>query len=147
MINQPNTQMHRFLLLFLCVIAVHHTFAFCIYNTSKHASLFIWQFPLNTGANVFKRFKREDLKPGESACCPYTVYDCVKSGNKEDIVDFAFHAKVNGIQSDSFTLTVPGGGWLNVNGDDRFDLSYEAFNPDGSSFKPQYLKGVHYAFN
>lgn len=39
--------------------------------------------------DFYRRFKREDLKPGESACCPYTVYDCVKSGNKEDIVDFA----------------------------------------------------------
>ncbi|KAG1144689.1 hypothetical protein G6F37_012260 [Rhizopus arrhizus] len=86
----------------------------------------------------------QTLMPGENACCPYTTSDCVRSNGRNDLVKFSMFVLVNGMASTHFTMTLPGGGWLDLNGDKLGDLQYQAYYADGSPYETLYVKEESY---
>ncbi|KAI8327112.1 hypothetical protein EDC96DRAFT_451172 [Choanephora cucurbitarum] len=119
--------------IFLLAMPVH---SYCIYNKvqAEGVNYRIRQTPGNAGLNYFARFSRSELKPGESACCPWTVKDCVKSGGQNDVVTVAYRCMQGGMIGKPSVVDVPGGGWIEIHGDWRHEL-VKSFNPDGSPFE------------
>ncbi|KAI8641339.1 hypothetical protein BD408DRAFT_346324 [Parasitella parasitica] len=78
-----------FTLLICLVCVLTRVQGFCIYNYSKDTTFHVRQEPLNTGGTYFSRFQVKSLGPGEKACCPYTSFDCNRSGGVDDQIQIA----------------------------------------------------------
>ncbi|RCI02559.1 hypothetical protein CU098_010514 [Rhizopus stolonifer] len=124
---------YLFLLPFLMFVS-----AFCVYNDSEEVSFYIHQQPSNRGANVFKAFKRESLKPGQNACCPYTTYDCAEHTSQEEIITLRLKTQhPSGHYDFFFEVSFPAGGWIQFTGKEDSIRAY-AYDAHGQS--------VDYAF-
>ncbi|KAI8326968.1 hypothetical protein EDC96DRAFT_569938 [Choanephora cucurbitarum] len=86
--------------------------SYCIYTRYKQ-KVSIIEFARH---QAMLTISRSELKPGESACCPWTVKDCVKSGGQNDVVTVAYRCMQGGMID-----------W-------RHEL-VKSFNPDGSPFE------------
>ncbi|KAI8366517.1 hypothetical protein BD560DRAFT_424880 [Blakeslea trispora] len=109
--------------------------SYCVYNMveAEGVNYRIRQTQNNAGSNYYARFSRDELKPGESACCPWTSKDCVKSGGQLDLVTVSYRCMQEGIIGHPSVIDVPGGGWIEIHGDWTHELA-KAFNPDGTPF-------------
>ncbi|KAI8382906.1 hypothetical protein BD560DRAFT_420679 [Blakeslea trispora] len=111
--------------------------AFCIYNNSENINLFLRQNPPNRGAIFSKTFTVDPLKPGEKACCPYTVYDCNKSGNQEEYVDLYTGARWDGGRVSDFQISVPAGGYIIFTGKNEL-FRIDAYTANGELTDSRY---------
>ncbi|KAG2201931.1 hypothetical protein INT46_000521 [Mucor plumbeus] len=101
------------------------------------------QEPMNTGGTYWSRFRIENLKPGDRACCPYTSFDCDRNNKPDDMTLIAFKAYFEGVDKGYiFTVNLPSGGWLEFHGGGPQDPDVHVFNPDGSPFKHEFQKNV-----
>ncbi|CAO3620407.1 unnamed protein product [Mucor hiemalis] len=106
---------------------------FCVYNNSPDNSLYVRQMPFNTVGTYYSRFKRENLEPGQSACCHFTSTDCNQNGDPDSVVIIAFQPNFEGKDRDyMFTVTVPASGWITLSAKGNKDPEIEVHNADGS---------------
>ncbi|KAI9347084.1 hypothetical protein BD770DRAFT_413638 [Pilaira anomala] len=118
--------------------------AFCIYNNlnPEEATFWIRQEPDNAGWNYFSRFKRTDLAPGESACCPYNNSDCVRPQTKDAILHLVIRRKRWGeVETEKgIVISFPGGGSVTFSSgtDSPFKFLINVYNADGSPFDYDY---------
>ncbi|KAG0762129.1 hypothetical protein G6F16_011573 [Rhizopus arrhizus] len=111
--------------------------AYCVYNTSQHTAFRVTQLFGNSSATIYSLFERDSLAPGDKGCCPYTTNDCLNTQNRDDLIRLSFYIGPIDGKTTQHTFTLPGGGWINMNGDES-QPKYEAFYSDGRPYEPHY---------
>ncbi|CEP11103.1 hypothetical protein [Parasitella parasitica] len=88
--------------------------------------------PLNTGGTYFSRFQVKELRPGERACCPFTSFDCNRSGGVDDQIQIAFKAYWAGDDTDyTYSTYLTSGGWLEFHSGGPGDPDTRVFKSTG----------------
>ncbi|KAI9482811.1 MAG: hypothetical protein EXX96DRAFT_630855 [Benjaminiella poitrasii] len=133
-----------FLLIATCI---SNTQAYCVYNKTKDFSFWVRQEGVNVNGSLLARFKRESLKPGENACCPYTVADCCSSKDKNEAIFLRFSVPCFGTECNTkwFIVSIPSGGWVEVHGDGPTNLEFRTYDPEGNAYANNYYadnKGI-----
>ncbi|KAI8968911.1 hypothetical protein BDF20DRAFT_916346 [Mycotypha africana] len=112
-----------------CISLIH---GYCVYNFTDDVSYRVRQLSQNSGVFDLGRFYRESLKPGESACCPYTNHDCNSTGDKNALIKVMF---LGGTPTHKqLRINFPAGGWVEIRGKGTDRPKVNAYYPDGTPF-------------
>ncbi|GAA5801956.1 hypothetical protein HPULCUR_007414 [Helicostylum pulchrum] len=123
-----------------CLLLVSYAHAFCVYNFTDDDSVWVRQMPRFTGGTYTSRFKHENIGPGDSQCCHFSIHDCNTTGDPNTILQLAFQTTHDGVAKDfMFTVTLPAGGWVEIRGESGASPEAFVFTDVGDKYDHEFI--------
>ncbi|KAI8137165.1 hypothetical protein BJV82DRAFT_583899 [Fennellomyces sp. T-0311] len=101
----------------------HYAYGYCVYNKhSDDTHLRARQYKFNFDFISF--FDKQIYPPDGKECCPYTSSDCSPNVEDPNTVIKLYINRINNVELDHFSVTLPAGGWVVVDGDKGKRVEY-----------------------